>query len=59
VMRGSSRMLASTRCSVSGLAAVTGRPERGKSRSSAFHVPEAVTRFAQRQEVLLLTVALL
>jgi hypothetical protein len=47
VMRRFSRMVTSARCSISGLAAVIGRPERGTSWSYAFPDSEAVTPFAQ------------
>lgn len=51
-------MMASAHCSVTGLTAVTGWPEQGKSWISAFPVSETVILFVQRPTVLLLTAAL-
>jgi hypothetical protein len=44
--------MVSSHCSISGLTAVKGRSQRGKSGSSIFLVSEAVSPFAQRPQVL-------
>jgi len=51
-------MIASACYSISGLTAVTGWPEGGKSWSSAFAVSETITLFTRQVTVLLLTAAL-
>ena len=49
VMHWSLQMMASPCCSISGLTAVTGQPEQGKSWSCDFPVAEAITLFTQNQ----------
>jgi hypothetical protein len=57
-MHQSSQTMGSPRCSISGLTAVTGQPEQGKSRSCDFPVAEAITLFTKKSTVLLLTTTL-
>jgi len=57
-MHQSLQMMASPHCSISGLTAVTGRPEQGKSWSCDFPVAEAIILFTEKSTMLLLTAAL-